>query len=213
MSRIHAARAGDALEAFDWMAGWAGGWMPVERRRDAGHARMWWHHCGQADSGRVLAETVRGLDERWSPEIRLGLPQSRRWNGGVGAVTVLWAVVEGSDQVARAQRFRPRPSMVVRAGVGSRRWLLWALDRPAGYFDVQAANRRLAYALHATQKHGDPDGLSLPAPGSCLRVGRARPVPVVVSRLSVETFALRAVVGRLKEPPPRDAWLQGQLAR
>jgi hypothetical protein len=206
MSRIHVARFDVALEALAFVTGWAGGWFPVERRRED-RTRVFW----RAARAPGLSSLVRALDERYSDEIAFGLPQPRRFNGGVSSATVLWAWVEGADQVARAQRFRPRPSIVLRAGQSSRRLLIWPLEHEAGYVAVQEANRKLSYALRARQKEGDPDLLWIPCPGTCLRVGRSRPVPVVCSRLSVASFELAAVVGRLREPPARDAWMTGDV--
>jgi hypothetical protein len=201
MRRLNVAALDEALGALDLLLGHAGGFMPVEARTDAG-TRLWWHRCG-SEAG-LLARTVRRMDERGSVEVRLRLPQVRRDAGGCSWSTVLWAVVEGSEQVERARRFRPLPSMVVQEGTGSKRILLWALDRRATWQETFDANRRLAYAFRAVQKAGDPDALSIPCPGTCLRVGRSRPVPVVVGRLTTDSYELGRVVGRLKAPPEND---------
>lgn len=206
----HVARLDHALYALDFMLGWAGGHMPVELVAD--NVRFW-HRCGQPGDGARLARVVRWHDERRDTEIRLGVPQLKPNAGGVARASALWAVVDGSDQLARARRFKPLPSMVLQAGSGSRRWLIWSLEEPVGYFELVAANRKLAYHLRAVQKHGDPDGTWFPAPGTCLREGRARPVPVVCARLSLATFRASSIVGRLKEPPPKDAWLQSTVSR
>lgn len=208
--RLHVARADVALHAIDFLLGWGGGVMPVELAADR---QRFWHRCGVPGSGQRLARSVRWHDERADTEIRLGVPHRSASAGGVTGATVLWAVVEGSDQVGRAMRFRPLPSMVLRAGGASRRWLLWSLEEPLDYFGLVDANRKLAYHFGARQKLGDPDLAWFPAPGSCLREGRARPSPVVVSRLSHEGFTVRQLVGRLKEPPPRDAWITGAVRR
>lgn len=206
----HAATFNEALYAIDFILGWAGGSMPVELTSER---VTFWHRCGQPGDGARLARVVRWHDERLDTEIRLGIPQAGPCNGGVSAATALWAVVDGKDQLQRAWRFKPRPSMVLQAGGGSRRWLLWALSERVDYFALEAANRKIAYALRAVQKHGDPDRISFPAPGTCLREDRARPVPVRVARLTTDSFTAQSVVGRLKEPPPKDAWLAGQVAR
>jgi hypothetical protein len=200
----------DAIVALDFMTGWAGGWRPVYRYRDdrgagPGGARVWWTRAGR--SGVWLADAVRHADERYSDEVELGLPEFRRWNGGVGGATVLWAYVTGADQLRRARAFRPLPTLVVQEGSSSRRWLIWWLEEFVRYGALGEANRKLAYALGAVQKHGDPDAFRVPAPGSCLRRGRRKPVPVVCGRLSLESFRVGQVVGRLKEPPAKDAWM------
>lgn len=120
--------------------------------------------------------------------------------------TVLWAWVEGTEQVKRAMSFRPMPSMVLRMGTGSRRLLLWSLEEAVGFPRIAPANRRLAYALGATQKFIEPEALRVPLPGSVLLEGRKRPVPVLVTRMVVESFTAGQVVGRLREPPNPNAW-------
>jgi hypothetical protein len=206
VSRIHAAHGPEALRALEHTIGWRGGWVPVYRYRgERPTARMLWHHAGMPGSAVGLERAVRLSDEH-SDEILIGLPQARRWNEGVAGATVLWARIEGSDQLKRARSFRPLPSIVVQEGASSRRWLIWALSEWADYRDLQDANRRVAYNLGAVQKYGDPDGFLVPAPGTCLRVGRSRPVPVVCGRLSPATYTLKQVAGRLKEPPAKDAW-------
>ncbi len=203
--RLHAVQGPDALRALEFIIGWGGGHIPVTRRGDEGPDRLWWHEAGSP--GR-LADAVRAFDERHDVEVLLGLPQLRRWNGGVGSATVLWARIEGGDQEKRARALRPLPSMVLQEGGSTRRWLIWSLREQASYYAVQDANRRIAYALRATQKYGDPDAFRVPAPGSCLRVDRSRPVPVVCSRLTMADYTVQQVVGRLKDPPELKPWYE-----
>lgn len=206
----HAARLDEALAAIDFTLGWAGGFIPVDLYSDR---VKFWHRCGKAGDGARLARVVRWHDERRDTEIRLGIPHESPTTGGVTRATVLWAVVDSKDQLQRANRFRPRPSIVLKAGFSSRRWLIWALEESVDYFALQAANRKIAYALRAVQKHGDPDGAWFPAPGTCLREDRTRPVPVVCARLTMDAFRAASVVGRLKEPPPKDAWMDAAGVR
>jgi hypothetical protein len=201
-ARMPAVRMDVALQALNLYLSVGGAWMPIVRRREGERDRLAWRPAGRPG----LEHLVRAWDERPDREILIGLPQARRWNQGVGQVGVLVARVEGTEQLARARRFRPLPSLVLAEGSSSRRWLLWALERPVGYFDAVERNRKIAYALRATQKWKDPDRVWLPAPGTCLRVDRARPVPVVCARLSTDTFAADAITARLKEPPALDAW-------
>lgn len=204
MTRLHAAHGQDALRALEHTIGWAGGWMPVYRHRST-VPRLMWHRPGQRGSAGRLARAVRVFDEQHSDEILLGLPQRRRWNEGVHGATVLWARIEGEQQLKRARAFRPLPSIVLQEGSTSRRWLIWALGQWADYNTLADANRRIAYNLGATQKHGDPDAFLVPAPGTCLRVGRSRPVPVVCARLTTDTYTAQRVAGRLK-PAPENKW-------
>lgn len=205
MGRIHAAPFQTALRALDLYLGHAGGWLPVDRRREDGD-RRWWHRPGQPGSGGLLADTIRELDIRYSDEILLGLPWHARDAGGTTYATCLWCRIEGTDQQKRAARFRPLPSVVIREGVTTRRWLIWPLRSRAGYFDVLEANKRIAYRLRAVQKYADPDRFWLPAPGTALRVGRCQPVPVVVSRLTTDAFDMEQVVRNLRSPPVVKWW-------
>jgi hypothetical protein len=200
-SRLHAATFADALAYWQLSAAWWGGATPV-RLGSWGEGEVMWRRGARAD----LADTVRWLDERHDDDVLLGLPHNRPWAGGVSRASMLWARVEGADQLARARRFRPLPSIVFAEGSSSRRLLFWPLEQVHGWVDVMQANRRIAYRLRAVQKWGDPDELVFCAPGTCQRGGRSRPVPVRVARLSVQTFTLEAVTGRLKDPPDRRWW-------
>ena len=188
-----------ALRALDTLLGWRDPWLPVERRRD-GETRSCWHRC---HDGAALIMLVARADELWSDEVLLGLPERTRGRGQSGA-TILWCRVEGPKQLKRAYAYRPLPNIAVQEG--SKRWLIWALDRWLPYFDVEDRNRKLAYHLGAVQRFGSPENFALPAPGSCAREGRTRPAPVVTRRLEPGTFAPDALTRRLKEPPDRDAW-------
>jgi hypothetical protein len=204
----HAARLDEAIEAIWTMIGWAGGYVPVWRRGDQA---VTWHDTRL--SAHIIAAMVQGADERRSEQIAFGLPHSRPFNGGCHQATVLWCFISGSDQLRRARAFRPLPSLVLQEGSGSRRLLLWSLRETADYYAAESANRKIAYALHAVQKHSDPDALRIPAPGTCLREGRVKPTPVVVARLTTADYTARAVTEGLREPPPKDAWRETAARR
>lgn len=203
-ARHHAARFDEALQAFQFYTAWWGGWIPIRLASWRGREMMW-----RQGPSSDLPDLVRWLDEENDDEILLGMPQAKPFNGGVGLVSVLWVRVEGKEQLARARRFRPLPSLVLAEGSSTRRLLMWPLERTINYFDATERNRKIAYCLGAKQKWGNPDELWVPAPGTCLRDGRTRPVPVVVSRLTLGTFWPDQVTARLKEPPAKDAWLTG----
>lgn len=174
-----------------WMVGW-----PEERVGMTGQRS--WRSVSIAGGGNRVLRIAKLLDER-GLEAFIGLSSE-------GSAPVLWCWVEGSDQVWRAGRFRPMPSVVLRMGKGSRRLLLWGLQESVGFQQVAPANRRIAYALHASQKYAEPEMLRVPLPGSFLREGRKKPVPVLMTRLEVESFTREQVVGRLRDPPPKDRW-------
>jgi hypothetical protein len=147
-------------------------------------------------------EVVRRLARWHDRQLELGLPEAHANNGGPGVCTILWAWVESREQAWRAaRRFRPLPSIVLKMGVSCRRLLIWPLEETAVHASVVAANKRIAYALHAPQKWAEPEKLRIPLPGSSLYVGRKKPGPVLVTRLTDATFLRSAVTGRLKDPP------------
>ena len=189
------------LRAIDHVLGWHDRWLPVDRVREDGTRRCW-HHTGD---GQALVTLVTRCDELYSDEIHLGLPEANRGGGPMGA-TFLWARIDGKQQLQRAHRFRPLPSIAV--GHNGTRWLIWPVNQWLPYFDVEERNRKIAYRLGATQKFGLPEEFRLPAPGSCLRVGRARPVPVVCRRLEPVVFSPDQVTKRLKDPPAKYDWRQ-----
>lgn len=196
--------ARDALQAIDTIIGYAGGWTPVERR-SSGRRKMGWHEAG-VRPGR-FADHVLTADQRWSHEVAFGLPQTRRWNGGPSRCTVLWVMVSGTDQVQRAARLRPMPTIAIREGSSSRRWLIWMLDEPIFALDAEQRNRRISYFCRAPHKWGRSDLAMFPAPGCFLREGRSRPLPVTCTRLSTASFDPDEVTGTLREPPSPDAWM------
>jgi hypothetical protein len=151
--------------------------------------------------------------ERWSDlEVASGLACDSAHIETLTSSMILWAWVEGGEQVGRAQQFTPKPSLVLRMGKGcSRRLLIWALRNPIDTNEAEEANRRIAYRLGAQQKPGRPGLLRVPIPGSMLKVGRAKPVPVLVTRITTDDFA-PGFTAKLPEPPPRDAWRKRQAA-
>lgn len=194
----------DAAEAISFLVFIAGGHGDFPVYTDGRAAPAFYTR-----SAKTLAKRSRTLDFRENAQVEIGLPERPR---GIypSEATVLWAWVESTEQARRAGRFRPMPSMVLRVGASCRRLCLWALDRSPGYTAVEAANRRLSYHLHAPQKYAKPEKLRIPLPGTCIRVGRKRPAPVVVTRMELEQFDPEAVAGRLKAPPP--TWVERQRA-
>lgn len=191
--------ADEAIPFLALIVGWNGGQMPVYL--DGSLAPSTWLKGGVVELGAELARRSARWDFAASAQVEVGLPQGRR--GGIAKCTVLWAWVESHDQVHRAaKRFRPAPTMVVRMGSSCRRLLIWALSEAAAHVSVLAANKRIAYALHAPQKRADPELLRIPVPGTFLRVARVRPAPVVCTLLDQDrVFTLQQVAGRLKAPP------------
>jgi hypothetical protein len=203
VTQLHAAALDEAVQALVFVMGWPGGWAELTTwQASEPRDKPLWVDMGSRGVGGRMARLVRDFDERWSAEIRLTLPRKERWWGTVSQVGCLW-VVTGKQQEKRLQAFRPAPTIVLREGSSARRTALWLLGERLTYKWADRANRRIAYRLRAVQKHGDPDDLRLPLPGTCLRKDRARPVPVVMEHLDGELrqYRAREIVGKLRDPP------------
>lgn len=163
-----------------------------------------------ADVGSWLALVGRMCEDR---DVVLSAGARRaRGHGTCMTASVLWARVEGKKQEAALRRFRPSPSMVIREGSTTRRVALWALEKPLSYDWLVRGNKRIAHKLFAAKKWGDAEFV-FPAPGSCLRVGRARPVPVSVEFFDPRgLYKAREVVGRLQDAPDANAWREARAA-
>jgi len=210
MTRLPQARFDEALEWLLICSTWSGGYLRVRLGQQPPHHCCYrqWRDRGQFGD---LPGLVRALDEEYDDEVLLGLPVNRRGSEHVDTLSVLWARIEGEKQLQFAKKHRPLPSMILQEGTSTRRWLIWSLDRPVPWGVALESNRRLAYAFRGVQKHADPDTLWLPAPGTCLRDGRSRPVPVRVSRMTLDSWDAGVVVGGLKSPPEQ-VWM-GAAAR
>jgi hypothetical protein len=200
----------DAIGALVFMVGWNGGVMPVYRNgRGVPSAFV---DCKQAPAWDLAGRALRARD---GDQVEVGLPEVSSRGGGPSACTCLWVWVESKDSARRAGRFRPLPSLVLRMGGSCRRLLLWALEEVVPYPILVAHNKRLAYFLRCPQKWAEPEKLRIPLPGTFLRVGRVRPCPVVVTRVSEDTFPRVGVGGRLREPPApfMDRLRRGEIKR
>lgn len=181
--------AGDGLGVFEC------------RWWDQGRAQR--HYIDVADVRRFRLLEALGADR----EVELfAVPRPRRSVQFAGEASALWVRVEGSDQWGRLQRFRPSPTIILREGASSRANALWALDRPLTLGWARRGSERLSHALRAARKHADPDRFVVNPPGSCLREGRSRPVPVVTHACTDAFYTAREVVGALRDAPDPDAW-------
>jgi hypothetical protein len=201
----HAALPGDALRALQFILAPDGGWIDVRSWAHGEGWRSYWHEA-VPHSDRELEGFVRYAEERCDREVRLSLPRSKRGLQYVARAACLWAVTEGKDPAKKLARFRPAPTIVLREGTSSRLWAIWALNNPAAHEHIVRANKRIAHRLGTAKKWADPDALLVPAPGSCLREGRARPCPVVVAALQPTFHTMRQIVGQLRDAPDPMAW-------
>lgn len=213
----HAAQFTEALAWLDFFTGWAPGqtWMPLTIWSPGQQfARVEHHHVGQPGTTRprryssrqILQDWIRHLDLEQNAQVHLGLPRQIPDGGAATTTTVLWTTVTGAEQNRRLSWLPLEPDLVIREGNSSRRTCLWALQEPMRWTGVHRANRRIAYRLGAVQKTGEPERLEIPAPGTCLRRDRTRPVPVVVERLVWAVHPWQQLIGRLKDAPDADAW-------
>lgn len=156
-------------------------------------------------AGERLARIAANADLEHSAEVAIGLPTIKEF---VHYSTVLWAWVKSGEQVARAARFKPAPSIVLKIGGSSERLLIWVLRQPIASQLVEPHNARISYCLHAPRTRSKPEALRVPLPGTFMRVGRSVPAPILLTRLSVgpQLHTFEQITGRLKDPPPKDAW-------
>lgn len=113
---------------------------------------------------------------------------------------LIWARTTTGAAAAKLRRFKPAPSLVLRDGGGVHYTAFWALSEPLSEEWTVRANKRLAKYL------GTPYGdcaidYSFFLPGTVVRLGRRRPLPIQLVRYAVELHPAREVVGRLPDPP------------
>ena len=119
--------------------------------------------------------------------------------------SLLWVRTESGRAASRLRSFRPAPTVVIREGASVRYVAFWALSDPLEGDWLDRANRRLAHALDCPKKHAST-AFTFQLPGTILRAGRSRPLPVELVRYEPEVLSAREVVGRLREAPDPDAW-------
>lgn len=202
--RGHATDVGLALHWLDFLLGWPGGFLELRAIHQDGERESIWPRAAIGE----LAHYV-GLIEQLHGEVECSMLRPRRgWGTSSPAIPVLWARLDGGKRQANVlRRFRPVPTFVVREGSSTRYVALWALQEPVkGWEEIVRWNKRLAHAIGTAKKHADPDGFFVPLPGTVLRAGRGRPVPVLAARVGIETYTVQQVVGRLRDAPDPDAW-------
>lgn len=140
-------------------------------------------------------------------DVLLGVaPRKQPAFGTADMARVLWVRTESKKQVDALKAFRPSPTLVLQEGGTTRMVALWALRQTLGYEWLLRANKRIAHRLGAAKKWSAPE-FAFPAPGSCLRAGRSRPVLVHVEFFdSAGYFRPRDVVAGLKDAPDANAW-------
>jgi hypothetical protein len=194
---------GLALHWLDFLLGWPGGFLELRAIHQDGERESIWPRAAAGE----LAHYVELL-EGMNADVECSMLRPRRRWGTSAKVPVLWARLDGGKRPANVlRRFRPVPTFVVREGATTRYVALWALREPVkGWEEHVRWNKRLAHHLGVPKKHAEPDGFYVPLPGSVLRAGRSRPVPVLAARVGIETYSVEQVVGRLRDAPDPDSW-------
>lgn len=177
-------------------------WMMSKAFDADGREKRMWTRPGSGE----LVGLVERADFHLSQEVRLGPGRPKIKRSIVDYLGCLWVRTDSKAAAARLARFRPEPSVVLREGVSSRFWALWWLDRLWNADVILRANERISYNVGAPRKGASPDELWVPAPGSCLRVGRTRPAPVAVVSAPGHLWKIQQVTKRLKDAPDRNAW-------
>lgn len=124
------------------------------------------------------------------------VPRTERAPWATRHAPVLWAVLRDGKAAEVLTRFRPAPTLVVRAGRTQHRAALWALSRPLRGAYIEQATQRLAYALHGFRRAASVETL-IPSPFSA---------PNFIEYEQPEIFTARQVVGHLRDAPAIDAW-------
>lgn len=192
-----------SIAEIAWLLGYAGGSIPLYLDGKPNPAKLIDFDGEHGRAAMRLEAAAQRLDQRRLCELAIGLPER---DGFIPHATALWVWIRGSEQFRRARDFVRRPSIALQMGGSSQRLLLWALRQPLPEPMVEAHNDRLAYALHAPRTRTKPGALRVPLPGTFLRIDRTRPVPITLTRCEETAFTLDELTGRLKDPPPRDAW-------
>ena len=195
-----------ALTWLDFVLGWPGGWLHLLASHPGGERESIWIRTPVGLRGRSELAHYTMLLEGMNADVECSMLKSQRgW--GTNSVPALHVRVEGKKQADALRRFRPVPTFVIREGSTSRYVAFWMLRAPlTRWADSTRANKRIAHALGATKKHAFSGDFWFPVPGSVLRAGRSRPVPVVVARAGIEAYTVREVVGRLRDAPDPNSW-------
>jgi hypothetical protein len=131
-------------------------------------------------------------------------PLTQRF-GGASAIARKWALavdLDRDDALERIAAFSPWPSIVVTTGTGGHAHAYWILNRALSPEHAVRATRRLAHTLGADPRATDAARV-LRVPGT-MNHKHAPPSPVICTRLELDSYHAREIVGELPDPPERD---------
>jgi hypothetical protein len=140
-------------------------------------------------------------------------PLTQRF-GGASAIARKWALavdLDRDDALERIAAFSPWPSIVVTTGTGGHAHAYWVLNRALSPEHAVRATRRLAHALGADPRATDAARV-LRAPGT-LNHKHDPPAPVACTRLVLDSYHARDVVGHLPDPPAPERPAPAPVAR
>jgi hypothetical protein len=131
-------------------------------------------------------------------------PRGRRFGGAdaVERVWMLWADLDGQDALERLAAFEPWPSIVVRSGSPGCAHAWWVLNQALSPAHARVALRRLAHHLDGDMAAAEPARI-LRVPGT-VNHKHDPPSSVTCTRLELDSFHAREIVGELPDPPDRD---------
>ena len=128
-------------------------------------------------------------------------PRAYRFGGAqaVERVWCLWADCDGHEVLEVLETFAPAPSIIVASGSPGCAHAWWALNAALRPDHARVALRRLAHALGADMAAAEPARI-LRLPGT-LNHKHDPPAPVTCTRLELDSYDAREIVGALPEPP------------
>lgn len=140
-------------------------------------------------------------------------PRTRRFGGAdaVERLWMLWADLDGADAIGRLDAFEPAPSFVVASGSPGCSHAWWVLNAPLRPDHARVALRRLAHALGADMAAAETARI-LRLPGT-LNHKHDPPSPVICTRLELDSYTARDVVGHLPDPPAPERPAPAPVAR
>ena len=171
---------------------WQDGCLHEIRREFEGRMITLWIPC---ESYRAVERQLTAPDAQISV-----VPRQDKQSWTTGRAPVVWATLQTGDARAALERFRPAPTVVLRAGRTQLRWALWALSVPLWGSYIEQATERLAYALHGLRRAASVETL-IPSPFTVLDRRR-----IYVEFEEPEIYSARQVVGHLRDAPPPYDW-------
>jgi hypothetical protein len=177
----------------------ASSFIELRFRRPGEPMRQAFYPCRDVASVGARAAVLAGENDVYAA----CAPRTRRFGGAdaVERVWMLWADLDSPDAMGRLDAFEPAPSFVVASGSPGGHHAWWPLNRPLRPDHARVALRRLAHTLGADIAAAEPARI-LRLPGT-LNHKHDPPSPVECTRLELDSYHAREIVGELPDPPER----------